>query len=128
MFEYFDDSYSIRQANDFTYANLTGVAGIQYTIKAPQGQKVTNPEFLTKLDNFVEVARKDSGVYHVQSLTDIMKRLNSSLHGDDPAWAQLPEDPQLSAQTLLLYDISLPYGLTLNNQVALDKQELRIIG
>ena len=127
LFEYFDDSYHIRQANDFTYANLTGVASIQYAIKSPEGEKVTSPEFLAKLDDFVKAARNDSGVYHVQSLTDIMKRLNSSLHGDDPAWFRLPDDARLSAQTLLLYDMSLPYGLTLNNQVALDKQELRII-
>uniref|UniRef100_UPI003F58C99D hypothetical protein n=1 Tax=Vibrio cholerae TaxID=666 RepID=UPI003F58C99D len=33
----------------------------------------------------------------------------------------------MSAQTLLLYDMSLPYGLTLSNQVALDKQELRVV-
>ncbi len=88
---------------------------------------MTSPDFLNKLDRFVATARETQGVYHVQSLTDIMKRLNSSLHNDDPAFYQLPTDPDLSAQTLLVYDMSLPYGLTLNNQVALDKQELRVV-
>lgn len=127
LFEYFDHSYAVRQANDFTYANLTGVASIQYAIRPEKGELVTSPDFLNKLDSFVATARETQGVYHVQSLTDIMKRLNSSLHNDDPAFYQLPTDPDLSAQTLLLYDMSLPYGLTLSNQVALDKQELRVV-
>ncbi|WP_375371793.1 efflux RND transporter permease subunit [Vibrio cholerae] len=127
LFEYFDHSYAVRQANDFTYANLTGVASIQYAIRPEKGELVTSPDFLNKLDRFVATARETQGVYHVQSLTDIMKRLNSSLHNDDPAFYQLPTDPDLSAQTLLLYDMSLPYGLTLSNQVALDKQELRVV-
>ncbi|EIJ0934102.1 MMPL family transporter [Vibrio cholerae] len=127
LFEYFDHSYAVRQANDFTYANLTGVASIQYAIRPEKGELVTSPDFLNKLDRFVATARETQGVYHVQSLTDIMKRLNSCLHNDDPAFYQLPTDPDLSAQTLLLYDMSLPYGLTLSNQVALDKQELRVV-
>ncbi|MGF1680090.1 efflux RND transporter permease subunit [Photobacterium minamisatsumaniensis] len=127
LFEYFDDSYAVRQANDFTYANLTGVASIQYAIRPPVGEAVTSPAFLQHLDTFVQAARQVDGVYHVQALTDIMKRLNSSLHQDDPNYYQLPSDPELSAQTLLLYDMSLPYGLTLSNQVALDKQELRVV-
>ncbi|WP_000326234.1 efflux RND transporter permease subunit, partial [Vibrio mimicus] len=127
LFEYFDHSYAVRQANDFTYANLTGVASIQYAIRPEKGELVTSPDFLNKLDRFVATARETQGVYHVQSLTDIMKRLNSSLHNDAPAFYQLPTDPDLSAQTLLLYDMSLPYGLTLSNQVALDKQELRVV-
>ncbi|WP_432467628.1 efflux RND transporter permease subunit [Agarivorans sp. Z349TD_8] len=127
LFEYFDESYAVRQANDFTYAKLTGVASIQFALRPESGEAVTSPNFLQKLDAFVTSARDTDGVYHVQSLTDIMKRLNSSLHNDDPSYYVLPQDPQLSAQTLLLYDMSLPYGLNLSNQVALDKKELRII-
>ncbi|SIO95963.1 efflux RND transporter permease subunit [Vibrio spartinae] len=126
LFEYFDESYAVRQANDFTYANLTGVASIQYAIRPEKGELVTSPSFLNKLDQFVQQARKTEGVYHIQSLTDIMKRLNSSLHNDKAGAYRLATDPELSAQTLLLYDMSLPYGLNLSNQVALDKKELRI--
>ncbi|MGR5173114.1 efflux RND transporter permease subunit [Vibrio owensii] len=127
LFEYFDESYAVRQANDFTYANLTGVASIQYAIRPEQGELITSPDFLHKLDQFVQQARQTEGVYHIQSLTDIMKRLNSSLHNDEAGEYRLTSDPELSAQTLLLYDMSLPYGLNLSNQVALDKKELRVI-
>ncbi|KHT63471.1 Fis family transcriptional regulator [Photobacterium gaetbulicola] len=127
LFEYFDESYAVRQANDFTYANLTGIASIQFAIRPEMGEVVTSPDFLHKLDRFVKQARETEGVYHIQSLTDIMKRLNSSLHNDVAEQYRLPTDPALSAQILLLYDMSLPYGLNLSNQVSLDKKELRII-
>ena len=42
-------------------------------------------------------------------------------NGDDPAWYKLPEDRALAAQYLLLYEMSLPFGLDLNNQVNVDK-------
>ncbi len=49
------------------------------------------------------------------------KRLNMNLHGDDPEYYRLPEQRDLAAQYLLLYELSLPYGLDLNNQMTVDK-------
>ena len=53
---------------------------------------------------------------HVQAFSDIMKRLNKNMHGDDPAFYRLPEDPDLAAQYLLLYEFSLPFGSDLNDR------------
>ena len=54
-----------------------------------------------------------------------MKRLNKNMHGDDPAYYALPESRELAAQFLLLYEMSLPYGLDLNNQINVDKSATR---
>ena len=56
-------------------------------------------------------------VTHVQAFSDIMKRLNKNMHGDDPAFYRLPEDPDLAAQYLLLYELSLPFGSDLNDRI-----------
>jgi predicted RND superfamily exporter protein len=66
-------------------------------------------------------------VIHVDAITDIMKRLNKNLHGDDVAWYRLPEQRELAAQYLLLYEMSLPFGLDLNNQINVDKSASRLI-
>ncbi|MBU1140428.1 MAG: MMPL family transporter, partial [Proteobacteria bacterium] len=58
--------------------------------------------------------------------TDIMKRLNQNMHGDDPAWYRLPEQRNLAAQYLLLYEMNLPFGLDLNNRINLDKSATRM--
>lgn len=49
------------------------------------------------------------------------------MHGDDESYYRLPESRELAAQYLLLYEMSLPLGLDLNNQVNVDKSATRII-
>jgi uncharacterized protein len=62
----------------------------------------------------------------VNVITDIFKRLNRNMHGDDDSWYKLPEQRDLAAQYLLLYEMSLPYGLDLNNQINVDKSATRM--
>jgi predicted RND superfamily exporter protein len=61
----------------------------------------------------------------VNSISDTMKRLNKNMHGDDPEWYRIPQERNLAAQYLLLYEMSLPYGLDLNNQINIDKSATR---
>lgn len=49
------------------------------------------------------------------------------MHGDDQQWYRLPESRNLAAQYLLLYEMSLPYGLDLNDQVNVNRSSLRVI-
>ncbi len=53
-------------------------------------------------------------VTHVSSIADIFKRLNKNMNGDDPAFYRLPQSRDLAAQYLLMYEMSLPFGLDLN--------------
>ena len=62
---------------------------------------------------------------YVRTLTDTMKRLNKNMHGDDESYYRLPDERDLSAQYLLLYELSLPFGLDLNNQINIDKSSTR---
>ena len=39
----------------------------------------------------------------------------------------LPDNRELAAQYLLLYEMSLPYGLDLNNRINVDKSSTRIV-
>ena len=60
-------------------------------------------------------------------LTDTLKRLNQNMQGDDPAWHKLPDQRDLAAQYLLLYEMSLPFGLDLNNQIDIRKSATRMV-
>ncbi|MEF1172578.1 efflux RND transporter permease subunit, partial [Vibrio sinaloensis] len=64
---------------------------------------------------------------HVATLSDVYKRLNKNMHGDEESYYALPLDRELAAQYLLLYEMSLPYGLDLNNQVNVDKSSIRMV-
>ena len=62
---------------------------------------------------------------HVATISDMFRRLNKNMHADDPSYYTLPGERDLAAQYLLLYEMSLPYGLDLNNQINVDKSATR---
>jgi predicted RND superfamily exporter protein len=123
---YFDKSIPFRADTDYTAEHLTGIYKIEYSLPAPGDDQVADPAFLRHVERFANWYRKQPNVMHVNTITDIMKRLNKNLHGDDPAWYRLPERRDLSAQYLLLYELSLPFGLDLNNQINVKKSATRM--
>ncbi len=124
--EQFDNSYEFRRAADFVAENLTGLESLEYSLSAGREGGITDPQYLRKVDAFAEWFRKQPEVSHVQAFPDVLKRLNRNMHGDDPAFNRLPEDPALSAQYLLLYEFSLPNGRDLNNQIDVGKSTTRM--
>jgi predicted RND superfamily exporter protein len=123
---YFDKRTDIRRDNDFSAANLTGSWIGDYSIGAGRPGGVTDPAYLQKLEEFVQWYREQPGIAHVYSITDIVKRLNKNMHGDDPAFYRIPDDPELVAQYLLLYEMSVPFGLDLNDRINIDRSATRV--
>jgi predicted RND superfamily exporter protein len=123
--EYFDTRYQFRLDNDFVIDSLTGFEAIEYSLGAGESGGISNPEYLAKVEEFAKWYRQQPGVMYVGTLTDIMKRLNKNMHADDESYYKLPNQRDLSAQYLLLYELSLPFGLDLNNQINVDKSSIR---
>jgi predicted RND superfamily exporter protein len=126
--EYFDETVPFRAATDFMEDNLSGLSSIEVSINSRESSGINDPAFLKTVGDFSEWLRLQSYTDHVNSISDVLKRLNKNMHGDDPAFYKLPEERELSAQYLLLYEMSLPYGLDLNNQLNVDKSSTRVIG
>ena len=124
--KYFDDSIPFRTATDFASENLTGIYTIDYSLGNGEVGGINEPEFLADVERFAEWYEAQPGVLHVNTLTDIMRRLNKNMHADDESWYRLPDERELSAQYLLLYEMSLPYGLDLNNQIDINKSATRM--
>jgi len=125
--EYFDETIPFRQATDFTVENLTGMYLIDFSIESTEAGGISDPGFQQEVENFANWFRQQPETIHVNVFTDIMKRLNRNMHGDDNAMYRLPGDRNLAAQYLLMYEMSLPYGLDLNNQVNVDKSATRMV-
>ncbi len=124
--EYFDQSLTFRQDTDFSIENLSGIYTVSYSIPADGSQGVSEPEYLTLVDGLANFLRTQPGVVHVNTFTDTMKRLNKNMHGDDESYHRLPDSRELGAQFLLLYEMNLPYGLDVNDQIDIDKSALRV--
>ncbi len=124
--KYFDESLDFRQATDYTTDNLTGSYRIDYSLNANGSGGISEPEFLRQVQAFTQWYNQQPEVVQVTALTDIMTRLNKNMHGDDESFAVIPENRELAGQYLLLYEMSLPYGLDLNNQIDMDKSATRV--
>ena len=48
------------------------------------------------------------------------------MHGDSDDWYAIPDERDLAAQYLLLYELSLPFGLDLNDRIDIDKSATRL--
>lgn len=125
--KYFDTSIDFRRDTDFATQNLTGIYIIEYSLSAGESGAIAEPEYLRRLDAFANWYRQQDEVLHVNVLTDTMKRLNKNMHADAEEWYRLPDERTLAAQYLLLYELSLPYGLDLNNQINVDKSATRMV-
>lgn len=124
--KYFNKGSDFRQVADFMQEHISGMGTISVAINSGKEHGIVDPEFLQTIDNFTQWLRTQPEVDHVASLTDILKRLNKNMHGDDESFYYLPENRELAAQYLLMYEMSLPYGLDLNNQINIDKSALKI--
>jgi predicted RND superfamily exporter protein len=124
--KYFSERIEFRRDADFASKNLSGLYLVDYSLESGENGGVSNPDFQQNVENFANWFRDQPEVIHVNALTDTFKRLNKSMHGDDQSWYKLPEQRELSAQYLLLYEMSLPYGLDLNNQINIDKSATRM--
>ncbi len=125
--KYFDTSVPFRQATDFLQLHMSGMTTIELSFDSKQSSGVNNPAFLKVVSEFSDWLRQQPETDHVNTITDTLKRLNRNMHGDDPAWYKLPEKQALAAQYLLLYELSLPQGLDINNQLNVDKSSTRVV-
>jgi predicted RND superfamily exporter protein/outer membrane lipoprotein-sorting protein len=123
--EYFDQRVEFRRDTDSAVEHF-GMYPIEYSLPARSSGGISEPEYLANLERFTEYLRAQPMVQHVYSLSDIMKRLNKNLHGDASSFYRIPDDRDLSAQYLLLYELSLPYGLDLNDRINIDKSATRV--
>ena len=124
--KYFDQSIQFRTDTDFAIQHLGAFYPVEFSIGAQGPEGISDPDYLKTLDEFVIWLRSHPYVEHVYSLSDIMKRLNKNMHADDESYYRLPEERELSAQYLLLYELSLPYGLDMNDRVSIDKSSSRV--
>jgi predicted RND superfamily exporter protein len=125
--KYFDESVQYRQDTDWISTNLTGVNQVQFSLPAGESNGVSDPAFIEKVSDFTAWAHNDPVVTHVQSISDTFKRLNRDLNGGDPTFYRVPDTRELAAQYLLLYELSLPFGLDLNNQLDISKSSTQVI-
>jgi hypothetical protein len=116
-----------RADNESIDRHFGGLLTAHYDIDSGSENNIADPEYLKNLDMFANYLRAQPEVQSVHSFADIIKSLNKSMHNDDPAYYSIPDSRELAAQYILLYEMSLPYGLDLSDQITSDKRYSRLM-
>ncbi len=124
---FFGPSITFRTDTDRVAEKLTGLYTMEFSLRCGEAECVADPAYLQSVEAFAQWWKQQPKVLYVGTLTDVFKKLNKSMNGDDPAQYRLPQQRDLAAQYLLLYEMSLPFGLDLNNTVNIDKSSSRFI-
>jgi hypothetical protein len=122
---YFDQRIKYRTDTDHVVDHLTGLYSMEFSLRCGEPECVSRPDYLAKVEAFKQYWLAHDKVLYVGAISDVFKKLNKSMNADDPAFYRLPADSALAAQYLLLYEMSLPFGLDLNNTVNQDKSSSR---
>jgi len=123
---YFDESVAFRTDTDYISKNLTGIYNVEFSVSSGESGGINNPVYLKNLNAFENWLNEQPEVIHVNAFSEVARRVNRSMHGDDKSFYRVPESREEAAQYLLLYELSLPFGLDLNNQINVDKSESRV--
>jgi uncharacterized protein len=125
--KYFSHNIPFRTDTDYISEHLTGIYTVEFSVGSGEEGGINNPDYLERLQAFENWLYTNEDVIHVNAFTEVSKQVNKSMHGDDLSFYSLPDNREEAAQYLLLYEMSLPFGLDLNNQVNVDKSETRVI-
>jgi len=125
--KYFDQTTEFRQSVDKQEELISGMSSINWALYSGEENGINSPKFLHTIEDFSNWLRAQPETDHVLTITDTLKRLNKSMNSDNQDFYRLPEERELTAQYLLMYEMSLPYGLDLNNQLNINKSSTRIV-
>ena len=122
---FFDDTVPFKRHSDYIDEHLTGMYNIEFSLPSGKPDGIADPAYLKKVEAFEKWFAMQENVVHVSAFPEVIRRINRSMHQDNPKFYTIPPSKEEAAQYLLLYEMSLPYGLDLNNQINVDKSESR---
>lgn len=124
---YFHEDVEIRKSTQFLEKNLTGPMVYEIVADSKSEGGVKEPEFLKTVDRFNrELLAQFSDVRNSSSLLEVIKRFNEVFHNENKEFYTIPDSKELVAQYLLLYSLSLPQSLEINDRLDISERYLRI--
>lgn len=126
---YFGEEVEIRKSTEFTMKNLTGPMSYEIVVDSMKKDGIKDPKFLKTVQKFYdEFQAKFSDVRHISSLLDVVKQFNKVMNGDNQQFYTVPNSKEMVAQYLLLYSMSLPQGMEINDKMDIEERLLRVTG
>lgn len=122
---YFDGRFQYRQDSDFAEEHLTGLNIVEFDVGAGRDGGVYDPSYQRHLADFLAWLRAQPHVVSVIGVPDITLRIEKAMNAGKSG-ATIPDDSDRIAQYFLLYELSLPYGSSLNDQINVSRSSSRV--
>jgi predicted RND superfamily exporter protein len=120
---YFSENVAFRETVNFMQKNISGPMSYEIVVDSKVKDGIKDPQFMNKVEEFYTVFReKYPDMRHISSLTDVVKKFNEVMDGS----YTIPNDRNLIAQYLLLYSLSLPQGMEINDKMDVEERLLRV--
>lgn len=102
----FKPHVDFRQHTEYVQEHMGGVLSFAIIYDAGEPDAIKSARILSHLAALQSASERSPLVEKSYSVADILKDINQSFHGDDPAYYRLPDSNELIAQYLLMYEIS----------------------
>jgi len=123
---YFREGVPIREANAFLQEKMGWSLGFEVVIDSGAEEGFKDPGFLGRVEALEKDIEKLDGITRTVSVVDTIRQMNRALNGGDQAFYKLPETQEGIAQEFLLYTMSLPQGMNVNDRVTVDNRMIRV--
>ncbi|WP_457745560.1 efflux RND transporter permease subunit [Sulfurimonas sp.] len=121
--KYFREDVPFRETVSVIQNNLTGPMAYEIVVDSKEQDGIKDPQFMNKVEEFNKAFKeKFADVRHISSLVDVVKKFNEIIDNNK----SVPQSKNLVAQYLLLYSLSLPQGMELNDKMDVDERLLRV--
>ena len=104
--DYFSPDLKFVQDDRILNDSLAGTNALSLLIEGKNDDAIKNPKTLKAMDDLQLFLDQQPHVGKTMSIADFIKRMNQSMHSDDPAFYKIPEDQNLISQYLLIYSLS----------------------
>ena len=123
--KYFSDKFEVTRAVNIIKDQFNRLHRYELVLRAKQENAVNTPDYLNAFDELLSYLEQHPKVEQIQSYGYILKRLNQIMNNDQASEFRMPDSQQLAAQLSLMYELSLPQGVGLENYVTFDRRAAR---
>ena len=114
----FSEKIPVRRTTQFVDDHMSGTYSIVYVFDSGEDDGIKDPAVLREIERVQREAERHPLVTKTYSVVDLMKDINQSCHNGDPTYYEIPDNRELVAQYLLVYEMS--GGEEIRNYLSLD--------
>lgn len=124
LVRYFQEDVPWRKAVNFIQDNISGPMTYEIIVDSKKKDGIKDPLFLQDVEKFYKdfYNTYPKEVKHIASLLEVIKKFNEVMNNSK----SIPNNQSLVAQYLLLYTLSLPQGMEINDQMDIEERQFRI--